>query len=73
MKKAKIKPLPAVKEFEKYFLRRAKRVLKLKKGEFDSYHIEYLSTRQIIKAWFFVDCSVIGHADFDVAGKRITE
>ena len=73
MKKAKIKPRPAVKEFEEYFLRRAKRVLKLKKGDFDSYHVEYLSTRQIIKVWLFVDCSVIGHAEFDVAGKRMIE
>ena len=73
MKKEKIKALPLVKAFEAYFKRKAKRALKFKEDNYDSYHIEYSNTTRTVRVWFFVKCNVIGNVIFDADGKRVND
>ena len=51
MKKEKIKPLPFVKEFSDYFLRRAKKVLKVKRSEIETSSVEIHLERGTIWVW----------------------
>jgi len=69
MKKEKIKPLPVVKAFALYWLRRARRVLKLKQSEYDSFHIDYMHTENIVEVWFFSETAIVAWAIFDHDGR----
>ena len=68
MKKAKIKPFPAVKKYAQYFKSRAKRVLGLTKAEYDSYHID-LHDLESVDVWFFSGTKVLARAKFTSDGK----
>ena len=71
MKKEKIKPLPAVKAFTDYFIRKAKRSLRLKKADFDRVNIDYTS-RGTIWVWFFKDKKnvLVGKVVYNVDGRK---
>ena len=59
MKKEKTKPLPMVEAFIDYFVGRAKRILRLKNADFESYHVNYYFRTKTIQVWFFGDDSEI--------------
>lgn len=71
MKKQKIKPLPIVKAYALYWLRRARRVLKLRQSEHDAYHIDYMHSRDTVEVWFFSNTDVIAWAIFNHDGRKI--
>ena len=68
MKKEKIKQLPVFKEFWNYFLRRAKKVLKLRNSEFEAVHIDIKDKE--IQLWFFVKTNIVARVQFTPDGKR---
>ena len=71
MKEEKIKPLPIVKEFSNYFLRRAKKILKLKKSGFESFSVELWNTGKNVWVWFYGENSVIvARVTFTTDGKK---
>jgi len=51
MKKGKIKPLPFVKEFSDYFVRKARRVLGVKGSEIEKSSVEIHPERGTIWVW----------------------
>jgi len=69
MKEEKIKSLPFVKKLSVYFLRRAKRVLKLKSSEFNIVSIDIHPERGTIWVWFHTSERVIGRAQFNFDGQ----
>ena len=69
MKEEKIKSLPFVKKLSVYFLRRAKRVLKLKSSEFNIVSIDIHPERGTIWVWFHTSERVIGRAQFNFDGR----
>ena len=52
MSQEPIKHLPVVKAFAEYFIRKAKKDLKLKRDDYKSASVEY-STRGKVYVWFF--------------------
>lgn len=68
MEKSKIKPFPVVKKYAQYFKSRAKRVLGLKKAEYDSCHID-LHDLETVDIWFFKGMKVLARAKFTSDGK----
>jgi len=64
MKKQKIKALPVVKAFRNYFINRAKRVLKLTKKEYDSFHIDYMHGPDAVEIWFFHETGIVAWVTF---------
>ncbi len=69
MKKEKIKPLPVVKAYADYWIRRARKVLKVKKGEYKSVNVDY-TTRGFVYVWFHREHDVVAHATFTLDGKH---
>jgi len=71
MKKQKNKPLPVVKEFADYFIRRARRVLKMKVADYDSVHIEYWDDTGKVWVWFHSSArkGIVARVDFHINGK----
>ena len=72
MEKEKIKPLPVVRVYAQYWLRRARRVLKLRKSEYDCFHIDYMHTDNNVDVWFFCETDVIAWAIFNHNGHKIS-
>jgi len=72
MKKQKTKPLPLVEAFALYWLRRARRVLKMKISEYECYHIDYMHTENNVEVWFFAETNVIAWAIFNHNGHKIS-
>jgi len=68
MKEEKIKSLPLVKEFSNYFVRRGKRVLGLKKSEYDYTSIDITGSGKIW-VWFFGSERVIAWTQFYQDGR----
>lgn len=69
MKKTPIEHLPVVKHYAEYFLRKAKRALKLKKADYKSFSVEYTS-RGMIHVWFFSENGIVGHIIYKADGKK---
>ena len=69
MKEGKIKSLPCIKEFADYIVRRGKKVLKLKKAEFDHASIDVHPDSKTIWVWFHTSERVIGRAQFTFDGR----
>lgn len=69
MKKEKIKPLPFVKEFVGYFVRRAKRALKLKNSEFKTLSMDVSPHRGNVWVWFYDEHKVIARTQFHFDGQ----
>ena len=69
MKKEKIKPLPVVKAYTDYWIRRARKVLKVKKGQYKSANVDY-TTRGFVYVWFHGADDVVANATFTLDGKR---
>ena len=69
MKKEKIKPLPVVKKFVGYIVRRAQRVLGLKNADFDHASIDVLPDRGTIWVWFHNPDKVIGRVQLYFDGR----
>lgn len=70
MKKEKIKPLPVVKAYTLYWLRRARRMLKLKQSEYDNFHIDYTHEADAVEVWFFTETAVVGWVTFQHDGRK---
>lgn len=71
MKKQKIKPLPIVKAFSDYWIRRGKKVLKIKKGQYKTVTVDY-TTRGFVYVWFHGEDEIVGNATFTLDGKRFS-
>ncbi len=69
MKKEKIKPLPMVKTYTDYWIRRARRVLKVKKGQYKNANVEY-TTRGFVYVWFHGEENIVANATFTLDGKH---
>lgn len=69
MKKPKIKPLPIVKAYTDYWLRRARKILKVKKGQYKSVSVDY-TTRGFVYVWFHGSDEVVAHTTFTLDGKH---
>ena len=69
MKEEEIKPLLFVEEFSDYFVKRARRVLKLKNSEFKTASIDVHPERGTIWVWFHTTEKVIGRAQFNFDGR----
>ena len=70
-KEKKIKPLPIVKAYTDYWIRRSQRVLKVKKGQYKTVTVDY-STRGMVYVWFHGEEEILAHATFTVDGKRFS-
>jgi len=68
-KEKKIKPLPVVKAYTGYWIRRARRVLNVKKGEYKEADVDY-STRGFVYVWFHRKDQIVANAIFTLDGKR---
>lgn len=69
MSQKPIKNLPVVKAFAEYFLRKAKRDLKIKRKDYQSACVEY-STRGKIYVWFFIGKTDATHITYNADGRR---
>ena len=69
MKGKTIKALPFVKEFADYFVRRAKRVLKLRNEDFKTSSIDVFVERGTIWVWFHNPDKIDGRAQFKFDGR----
>ena len=69
MKEEKIKSLPFVKKLSDYFVRRARRVLKLRVSEFETASVDLHPERGTIWVWFHTTEKVIGRAQFNFDGR----
>lgn len=71
MKKAKIKTLPFIKEFADYFVRRARRVLKLKlkNGDYDHMGMDVHPDDGTIWVWVYGPKEIVGRAQFNFDGR----
>lgn len=69
MKKEKIKPLSFVTELFVYFERRARRVLQLRKADYDHVSIDVHPDRGTIWVWLHNPASIVGRAQFTFDGR----
>lgn len=69
MKKRKIKPLPVVKEFTDYFLRRTQRVLKMKASDMHHTSIDVHPEEKTIWVWVHGKEAIIARAQFTFDGR----
>ena len=69
MSEKEIQPLPFVKQFSDYFVRRAKRVLKLKDSEFKTVSIDLHPERGTIWVWFHEPARIVARAQFYFDGR----
>lgn len=69
MKKDKIKPLPIVKAYADYFVRRAKRILKLKESDYNNINIDFYGRSGMICVWIHGKDSIIARVEFESDGK----
>jgi hypothetical protein len=69
MKKEKIKTLFFVLPFSTYFERRARRVLQLKKADYDHVSIDVHPDRGTIWVWLHNPESIVGRAQFKFDGR----
>ena len=69
MKKAKIKPRPEVRASVRYWGRRGRRVLGLKKSEYDELHIDFMDPPGTAEVWFFATGDLVGWAIFSLDGR----
>lgn len=70
MKEDKIKALPVVKAYSDYFVRRAKRIFKLKNKEFEIVHVDLFDLKYV-EVWFFAETKIVAHAKFMSNGRLI--
>ncbi len=71
MKEEKIKPLPIIKSFIDYFLRRGKKVLGLRNAHFDHFSIDIHPDRGTVWVWFHSSRKIIARAWFTFDGRSI--
>lgn len=69
MKETKIKPRPEVRDYARYWGRRGRRVLDLKKSEYDKCDIDYMGPPGIVEVWFFSKGDIVGWAIFTLDGR----
>jgi hypothetical protein len=69
MPRGPIKNLPEVKAFAEYFLRKAKKDLKLKRAGYHSASVEY-TTRGKVYVWFFTHDGGATHIIYNADGTR---
>ncbi len=70
MKERKIKPRPEVRAYARYWGRRGRRVLGLKKSEYDEVNIDFMDPPGIAEVWFFANGDIVGWAIFSLDGRR---
>lgn len=68
-KEKKIKTLPFVKKFYVYFERRARRVLKLKRADYDHSSIDIHPDRGTVWVWLHGPAMIVGRAQFNFDGR----
>ena len=71
MKKEKIKALPVVIKYAEYFIRRAKRVLKLKDVDIDHIGIDFIGRSGQICVWIHGKDKILARAQFESDGTVI--
>lgn len=71
MKEEKIKPLPIVKAYADYWIKRGKKVLKIKKGQYKKVNVDYTS-RGFVYVWFHGEDEIVANATFTLDGKRFS-
>ena len=71
MKKDKVKPLPVVKAFSEYFIRKAKKDLGIKRGYYKTASVEY-TMRGFVYVWFFppTDITTPIHITYNADGTK---
>jgi len=73
MKEKKINPLPLVKAFTDYFIRRAKRILKIKNSEFTSITLDVFIRSGHIWIWFHSRNGIVAKVEFESNGRKIVK
>lgn len=71
MRKGPIEHLPVVKAFAEYFIRKAKKDLKLKRTAYKTVSVEY-TTRGVVYVWFHGHLKIAGYASYLADGTRRT-
>ena len=69
MAKGPIKNLPVVKAFAEYFIRKAKKDLKVKRRDYKTASVEYTS-RGFVYVWFHVPDRIVAHTCYNADGTR---
>lgn len=73
MEEEKIKSLPITDTFTDYFIRRAKRILKLKNSEYVSITFDIFMRSKHIWVWFHTGNGIIAKVEFEFSGAKISK
>ena len=69
MRETPIKNLPVVKAFAEYFIRKAKKDLKVKRKDYKTVTVEY-TTRGFVYVWFHLPDRIVAHTSYRADGTR---
>ncbi len=64
-----INHLPVVKDFALYFIRKAKKDLKIKRADYKTVGVEY-NTRGMVYVWFHAHGAVVGSITYKADGTK---